>query len=84
MVQGPNIISRELQGTLSPLILNADGESSMQVLRADQDLYPHSYTFCDLPEIPLEDKLEQKARLKMCNSGSFHQILASMVYDESR
>ena len=82
IVKGPSKIKQDLQRTQCSLLLNVDGESHSQLFRAGHDLYPHSYTFCDLPEIPLSGKDQQEARLKMCKSSGFQDVMASMVYDE--
>ena len=82
-MQGPQRINGYLQRTGCPLLINADENDELKVFRAGCDMYPYNYSISDLPEIPLADKEQQKARFKMCNSGSYENIQASMEYNES-
>ena len=83
VLAGPQILRLDLQRTLCPLFLQADGDKTATLFRAAIDMYPHAYNISDLPELPAVDQETQHDRLKLSRVNKYDDIVNSMVYDES-
>ena len=82
IMKGPQLLRPDLQGTQCTLFLNVDKNELSSVFRSQHDLYNKDYSICDLPDLPLANSNDQRARINLSRSNHYDSILEQMQYDE--